>query len=249
MIMKGKTLLKADRFILVHGAWVGGWCWERVESALRAFGHETLAVDLPGHGDHKANLSEQTLQSYVNYIVEALDRQTEPVILVGHSMGGAVISMAAEARPEKIKKLVYYSAFMMRTGQSVNGIDGTGIKPLDLYGASSDSKTVACGKTQFAERFAADCSVKDQEYIRSRIGYEAIEPLTAPVTVTDEAWGSVRRFYIASTDDGAADPAAVSKMLKASPCEAVFEIKADHFGMYSAPEDLSCVLHCISLIK
>ena len=88
---------------MVHGAWHGAWCWERVENILHILGHKTICPDLPGHGKRKEPIAEQTLQSYVDDTVRILDEQPEPVILVGHSMGGAVITMAAEARPQKSK--------------------------------------------------------------------------------------------------------------------------------------------------
>lgn len=237
---------KPETFLLVHGAWFGAWCWERVEGILHLLGHRTICPDLPGHGTRKEPIAEQTLQSYVDEIVRILDEQPEPVILVGHSMGGAVVTMVAEARPQKIKKLVYFAAFMLKDGKSVNGLE-TGIKPIDLYARSEDGKTAPWSEKQVYERFARSCSAPDQRYIAERIGPEAIEPLVAPINPTEARWGSVRRFYIAATEDGAADPAAVQQMLAAAPCEEAYEIQADHLAFYSAPVELSYALHAIAM--
>ena len=81
--------------ILVHGAWHGSWCWDKVVPLLEQADHQVQALDLPGHGQDKTPLREVTLATYTNCVCEALDAQTEPVILVGHSPGGLAITQAA----------------------------------------------------------------------------------------------------------------------------------------------------------
>ena len=111
-----------ETFVLIHGARHGGWCWNKVIPLLEKAGHKVMAPDLPGHGENKNTAT--TLQGYVDRVLEVLDRQPEPVILVGHSMGGMVISQAAEYRPDKIKKLVYVCAFLLRDGESLQSRGG-----------------------------------------------------------------------------------------------------------------------------
>jgi pimeloyl-ACP methyl ester carboxylesterase len=106
-------------YVLIHGAWHGGWCWDKVVPLLEKEGHKVEAPDLPGHGNDKTPIPEISLQAYADRVCEVLDAQSEPVILVGHSMGGGVISQAAEYRPEKVKTLVYLAAFLLRNGESL----------------------------------------------------------------------------------------------------------------------------------
>ena len=75
-------------FLLIHGAWHGGWCWRKVVPLLEADGHRALAPDLPGHGKDETPLTEVTLASYSDRICEIAGAQPGPIILVGHSMGG-----------------------------------------------------------------------------------------------------------------------------------------------------------------
>lgn len=82
-------------FVLVHGAWHGGWCWEKVVPLLKKEGHEVVVVDLPGHGDNHVPVPEVTLAAYGDHVAGVLDEQAEPVVLVGHSMGGLAISEVA----------------------------------------------------------------------------------------------------------------------------------------------------------
>jgi len=100
-------------FVLIHGAWHGAWCWKKIIPLLEKEGHKVEAPDLPGHGSHIVPIAEISLQLYVNHVCKVIDSQTEPVILVGHSLGGCAISQAAEKRTEKIKTLVYLSAFLL----------------------------------------------------------------------------------------------------------------------------------------
>ena len=73
-------------YVLIHGAWHGGWCWTHVTPLLEDHGHTVLTPDLPGHGSEDFSLADITLQSYVNAVCEIVVSQPEPVILVGHSM-------------------------------------------------------------------------------------------------------------------------------------------------------------------
>src|SRR5688500_1551345 len=106
-------------FVLIHGGWAGGWTWERVAPLLEAAGHRAVAPDLPGHGSDRTPISEITLERYVDRVLEALDAAAEPVVLVGHSSGGVVITQAAERRPEKVRRLVYLCAYLPGDGQSL----------------------------------------------------------------------------------------------------------------------------------
>lgn len=111
-------------YVLVHGAWHGQWCWDKVAPLLRQAGHKVVAFDLPAHGqEDKTPLSEVTFDLYVQRTCEVLAAQAEPVILVGHSSGGAVISGIAERSPMKIEKLVYLTAYLIRDGETMRQIN------------------------------------------------------------------------------------------------------------------------------
>jgi pimeloyl-ACP methyl ester carboxylesterase len=127
-------------FVLVHGAWHGAWCWQRVIAPLAARGHAVLACDLPAHGldartpaafhrrplDAAAYASEPspvaatTLADHAGRVLETVDAARalghERVVLVGHSMGGLAIGAAAEQAPDKVAALVYLCAFMPAPG-------------------------------------------------------------------------------------------------------------------------------------
>lgn len=101
-------------FVLVHGAWHGGWCWAALEAALRAHGHETHAPTLTGLGERSHLISAAiTPDDHVADIVNTLRwRALDNIILVGHSYGGMIITGVAGRVPERIDGLVYLDAFV-----------------------------------------------------------------------------------------------------------------------------------------
>ena len=101
-------------FVLVHGAWHGGWCWARTAAALRGLGHDVHSPTLTGVGERSHLLSaEITPDTHVQDIVSVLRwRELSDVVLVGHSYGGIVTSGVAGQVPERLRALVYLDAFV-----------------------------------------------------------------------------------------------------------------------------------------
>lgn len=93
-----------------------------------------IAVDLPSHGRDWTAARDVTLQSHVESVCQVLDTQPEPVVLVGQSRGGIVISQAAEQRPEQIRALVYLAAFLIPNGEAM-------LQPRSAIANRSSSRT------------------------------------------------------------------------------------------------------------
>jgi pimeloyl-ACP methyl ester carboxylesterase len=107
-------------FVLVHGAWHGGWCWRKVTPLLRAAGHGVLAPTLTGLGE-RAHLAtpEVGLDTHVQDVLNVLVfEDLTDVVLVGHSYGGLVIAGVAEQAPERLAHLVYLDAQVADDGQA-----------------------------------------------------------------------------------------------------------------------------------
>ncbi len=104
-------------FVLVHGAWHGGWCWKRVRGALQAQGHQVFTPTLTGVADRSHLLSrEVNLETHITDVANLmLWEELSEVVLCGHSYGGAVISGVADRIPDRISALVYLDAFVLRT--------------------------------------------------------------------------------------------------------------------------------------
>ncbi len=101
---------------------------------------------MPAHGTDKTPRSEVSLDSYVKTVTNILDSQPEPLILVGHSLGGISISQAAENRPDKVKALVYLCAFLLPSGGSLmkatEGVKGSMVLDNLVMGDDNTSVTI-----------------------------------------------------------------------------------------------------------
>jgi pimeloyl-ACP methyl ester carboxylesterase len=228
-------------YVLVHGAWHGSWCWDKVVPLLEKEGHKVYAPDLPGHGNDKTPISEISLQAYADRICDILDTQSEPVILVGHSMGGVVITQAAEYRPDKVKKLVYLSAFLLQDGefllQYAKQAEDSLILPNLIM--SADQSFATLKDEAVKEAFYGDCSSEDVERARALLVPQAAAPLATPVNTSKGNFGSLSRIYISSSRDRAVTPSIQEKMCRNLPCEKVIQMDTSHSSFFSAPEELA----------
>ena len=105
-------------YVLIHGAWHGGWCWKIVAPALRRAGHEVYAPSLTGMGERKhLARGDITLDTHIEDVVSLMEMEDlEDVILLGHSYGGMVVTGAAD-RSSRVGKLVYLDAFVPENGK------------------------------------------------------------------------------------------------------------------------------------
>jgi pimeloyl-ACP methyl ester carboxylesterase len=217
-----------ETFVLIHGAFSGGWTWSKVIPFLEKEGYNVIAPDMPGHGKKRGMSKEQvTMQSYIDTISEILDSQPEPVNLVGHSMGGMVISQAAECKPLKIKRLIYVCAFLLKNGESLHSRGGGHHSPL------------AAPYEVFKELMCADCSDADARWVRALMVPPPGNLAGTPLHTTNENYGRLPRYYIECSNDKAISPAVQKQMYTETPCKRVISMNSSHFPLISAPEELA----------
>ncbi|MGD9114548.1 MAG: alpha/beta fold hydrolase [Desulfobacterales bacterium] len=230
-----------SNYVLIHGAWHGGWCWKNIIPLIEKEGHSVVAPDLPGHGKDKKPITEITLQAYTDRVCQILDEQSEPVILVGHSMGGVVITQTAEYRPEKIKTLVYLTGFLLQNGEFLLQLAEPDTEALVLPNLvmAEDQSYATIKEEALKEVFYADCSDEDVEFAKSQLVPQAAAPFATPVSTTEENFGRVPRVYISCSRDKAISPSVQEKMYKALPCEKIVSLETSHSPFFSAPEELA----------
>jgi pimeloyl-ACP methyl ester carboxylesterase len=216
-------------FVLVHGAWHGGWCWEKMTPLLEKAGHKVVTPDMPGHGNNRNVSPDQvTLKGVAESIDAVLDKQSEPVILAGHSMGGVVVSQAAEYRPEKIKKLVYVCAFLLGDGQTLQTKGGGRHRPQT--------------ENDFKELFYHDCPAETWDWAKSRLAPPALSIASTPIHITENNYGRIPRYYIECLNDRAIPIEKQRQMYTEMPCQKVFTMNTGHFPMLANPEELARIL-------
>lgn len=228
-------------FVLVHGSSHGAWAWDKVVPLLEGDDHEVEAPDLPGHGDDRTPPEEVTLEGCAERIARVLDPLTEPAILVGHSLGGAVISEAAERRPDKVEALVYVNAFLLPDGVSVFEVSQQDTESLAGQNIEIDEgRGVGMLPAAVArEAWYGDSSDEDAAWALARLRDEPLAPLATPVHVTEVNFGRVPRVYVTCLHDRSVTPPVQRKMYTEMPCQEVISMQADHSPFLSRPEELA----------
>lgn len=182
--------------VLVHGAWHGAWCWERVVPLLDAASLPLVVVDLPSvsHGN-------ATLRDDADYVRGALDSVDGEVVLVGHSYGGAVIS-AAGVHPN-VAHLVYLCAFALEPGESAsqNSLTG-GDGPNDLGAALVvGDGVITIDPDRAVAAFFHDCEPEVAAAATNRLRPQSLAALGGEVDVA--AWREKPATYVVCTEDHA----------------------------------------------
>jgi pimeloyl-ACP methyl ester carboxylesterase len=191
--------------VLVHGALHGPWCWEVVVPPLAAAGHAVIAVDLPGR-DPASDPAQISLASYTAAVLEALKAAPAPALLVGHSLGGLSISTAAEARPERVRELVYLCAAVPKDGQALSA--GAANEAVAAQVRSDDNGRSFYFSPEYARgAFYGDCTPHHAEHGLQRLVRQPLRPLREPVQLSAARFGSIPKHYILTRQDTMIPPA------------------------------------------
>ncbi|XP_008785612.2 putative methylesterase 11, chloroplastic [Phoenix dactylifera] len=254
--------LETNHFVLVHGGGFGAWCWYKTIALLEDSGFKVNAIDLTGSGIHSFDTNEiTTLPEYVQPLtsfLETLD-DGEKVILVGHDFGGACISYAMEMFPSKIAKAVFLCAAMLTSGQSTLDMFSQQADTNDLmrqaqilvYANGNDHPPTAIdlNKSSLKELLFNQSPAKDITLALVSMRSIPFAPVLEKLSLTDKNYGSVRRFYIETTEDNGIPLSLQQNMCGSDPPERVLRLKgADHSPFFSKPQALNKLLVEISKI-
>lgn len=236
------------RIVLVHGAFGRPEVWDRVRPELVGAGHVVEAVTLPGAGDDATPLSEVTLESYAQRVCEAL-AAGPPAVLVGHSMGGVVITQAAANCPQHVRALVYVCAFAPADGQSLLALtelpEATGDQVQANMVVEGDPPVARMPAEAAREALMACCDDEQAAWGTAQLGPQPVLPFTEPVRVPGhsvQAFSALPRFYVRCLQDRAVRPALQQRMLATVGCRQSAELDADHMPMISRARELAAVL-------
>jgi pimeloyl-ACP methyl ester carboxylesterase len=235
----------AKTFVIVPGAWSGPYAWDSVKTDLEKSGNKVVVVQLPGHGSDSTAPQNLTLTVYRDKVVSIIDSIGGQVILVGHSLGGAIISVVAEEIPSRIKKLVYVAGFVPLSGQSVLALAST--DTASILGAnlvpSADNLTLGVVSDQIVNSFIQDGTEEQQSLVLAHYRAEPAIPLTNEVTLTAANYGSVPKVYIKTLMDHAITPTLQDRMLAATPAfSAVYRLNTSHSPFLVKPDSVALLL-------
>jgi pimeloyl-ACP methyl ester carboxylesterase len=240
-------------FILVHGAFHGGWCFERLVAALARKGHRALAPDLPSMGEDTTPPEAVSLAGWGAFVADMAAAETERVILVGHSRGGQVIGEAAELKPEAVAGLVYLTALLFPGGTRLAQIFKETLAPRPGSGGDKPARAPSAAApaaslppTAFAATFYSACTAEDAAWATSRLCAEPSRPSLDPLSTTAERWGRIPRAYIECALDQTIPLASQRRMQEALPCDPVITLEADHSPFLGRPAETADALDTIA---
>ena len=218
--------------VLVHGAWHGAWCWAPLERELDALGIPHVTVDNPSVAGAPADLAADA-----DNVLRTLDMIDGPVLLVGHSYGGAVITDAG-VHP-KVEHLVYISAFVLDAGESVMDNKLTGGEGMRLgEGISFDGDVLGFDASRAVEFFFHDCSETDADAAVARLRPMSLAAMGGVPRAI--AWRERPATYIVCTDDRAL-PVALQRSNAKRVANSV-ELDASHSPFLSQPAATAAIL-------
>ena len=232
------------RIVLVHGAFSGAWVWEPVLPGLREAGHTVETFDLPGQGSDQTPIEQVDLDAYARRTCEVL-AAGEPAVLVGHSMGGMVITQAAARTPEQVVQLVYLAAFLPGDGQSLLELthypEAAGDQVQANLVVEGDPPVATLPPEAIKVALGGCCTDTQLAWLIEHTVSQPVAPFTQPFRLDPdraEAFAALPRAYITCLRDRAIPPQMQRRMFTDAGCDPVVEIDTDHSVWLSRTDDV-----------
>jgi pimeloyl-ACP methyl ester carboxylesterase len=227
-------------FVLVHGAWHGGWCWRRVADRLRAGGHTVFTPTLSGVGERSHQLSGSiNLSTHITDVVNVLKWEgLTDVVLCGHSYGGMVITGAADAAAERVRSLVYLDAFLPQDGERV--LDFFPPEALGGLMAGTGSLGGYALPPVSAERFQVNAA--GREWVDRLCTPQPLATFLEAISLTGAHERISERTYIYAEGWAPSGFTPIYERLKADPGWTVHSVPCGHDVMVDMPEELARLL-------
>lgn len=235
---------KTNTYVLVHGAWQAPYVWEAVSNELIKAGNKVVVIELPGHGKDNTPTHTLSLDVYRDKVIESISKIEGKVILVGHSMGGMVITAVAEKVPSKISKLVYIGAFLPATGQALTDLaySDPDSKLGPLLRPSADQLTLDVVKDSLTYLFINDGTSAIKEKAIANYRAEPAIPFTGKTTLTKENFGSVEKIYIKTMNDIVISPGLQDRMIAAAGIQTIYSVNTSHSPFLAQPHTVAELL-------
>ncbi|WIX75638.1 alpha/beta fold hydrolase [Amycolatopsis carbonis] len=202
------------RFVLVHGAAHGAWCWELLIPELVKLGHEAVAIDLPGAGERSGEPA-----SIAGYRDAVIDMMESGDVLVGHSMGSAVVAVAADARPDLVGHLCLVAGPLPVEGKPLSyqstspTVGGTAAAQDEEESAAErsmkfteDGLAFYWDKEGARETFYGDCDDDIVDWATARLTPQPLAPVIEPIQLPNLAAADLPRSYVVCLQDRSFPP-------------------------------------------
>ena len=227
-------------FVLVHGAWHGGWCWRDVAVVLRTAGHQVFTPTMTGLGERAHLLNAQVgLSTFIDDIAAViLSEELDNVVLVGHSFGGHVINGVADRMPQLLRQLIYLDGLVVQHGQSALSIMPPAVqaernRTMDAEGL----RMTIPSPDQFGLSDPAQLA-----WVMRQLTPHPLKGYTEPLQLQHPLGNGLPKTYIAVTDPWYPPLAELRQWVRSQPDWDWRELAACHNAMVSAPLALASLL-------
>jgi pimeloyl-ACP methyl ester carboxylesterase len=232
---------KAPVYVLVHGAWHGGWAWQRVSSILRASGAIVYTPTLSGLGEHKNILSPAIdLNTHISDVMNLIEMEDlHNVILVGHSYAGTVIAGVADRIPERLSKLVYLDAILVENGQSALSIQPPAVEETIRKSAAKDGGLTipAWPAKVFGVKDTADA-----RWVDARLSGQPFRTFAQRLILHHPYGNHLPMVFIACTVDMLPAIVPFAEKTRKSKDWQYYELQTGHDAMMTAPAETAALL-------
>jgi pimeloyl-ACP methyl ester carboxylesterase len=226
--------------VLVHGAFHGAWCWAALQAELDSRGLASIALDLPGHGASVEPGGD--LHGDAAAVRRVIDKLDGPVVLVGHSYGGAVVTQAA-AGAANVRHLLYLTAFVVDEGEDVLSLSRS-LPPVEyvLPGAMRiDGRLATVDPSLARDAFYNECDPSVAAAAAIRLDAQALATFSQAATAA--AWKDIPSTYVRCLRDEAIPLAHQDVM--STHCGSVETLDTDHSPFSSKTTDTADIIERI----
>ena len=227
-------------FVLVHGAWHGGWCWRDVAAVLRTAGHQVFTPTMTGLGERAHLLNAQVgLSTFIDDIAAViLSEELDNVVLVGHSFGGHVINGVADRMPQLLRQLIYLDGLVVQHGQSALSIMPPAVQAERTRTMDAEGLRMTIpSPDQFGLSDPAQLA-----WVMRQLTPHPLKGYTEPLQLQHPLGNGLPKTYIAVTDPWYAPLAELRQWVRSQPDWDWHELAACHNAMVSAPLALASLL-------
>jgi pimeloyl-ACP methyl ester carboxylesterase len=233
-------------YVLVHGAWHGGWCWRRVASILRAAGHAVYTPTLTGLADRRHLLSPQVnLDTHIQDITQLIEaEELTEVVLVGHSYAGIIISGVADRLPQPLAHLVYLDALLLENGRSIFSSFSKDVVAQRLQAIRETGAGVGAVAAFPPSAFGVH-NASDAAWVARRLTPQPVGTYLQPLILEAPVGNGVPKTYIDCTREPMANLAAGKTRVRQDSSWNLRSLDTGHDAMVTAPVELARMLESI----
>jgi len=241
--LTGKILMKT--YVLLHGAWHGSWCWNKVIPLLRTKGDTVITPDIPWTFDNLYPNRSIDMNLFAAQLCELIVDLNVQVILVGHSMAGLLSSIIISKIPDHISSAFYICGFIPAHGQCINDLESIMSNSTIASNMFLDQKkrSMIVPDTCIKEGFFHDCNEIDYNFVKQRIKPQLVSTFLHTMDIDYSKLTDTRKIYIECKDDKAVPILAQREMQKNTNIDQTLSLPCGHSPFFSLPEKLVQLLY------